>query len=63
MFSGCSWTTLSPSGPATRLGQNVQSSQLLPNEEQYEPAHSVAPGTSLQESTSSHGETQKSGLQ
>lgn len=39
MCIGCSWTTLGPSGPATGLGQNVQRSQLLPNEEQYELAH------------------------
>lgn len=50
MCSGCSWTTLGPSGTATRLGQNVQSSQMLPNEEQYEPAHPMALGTTLHRS-------------
>lgn len=50
MCSGCSWTTSGPSGPASRLGQNVQSSQLLPNEEWCEPAHPMALGTALHQS-------------
>lgn len=49
MGSGCSWTTLGPWGPATGLDQNVQSSQLLPSEEQYA-AHPVALGTVLNRS-------------
>jgi hypothetical protein len=39
-----------PSGLAARLGQNVQSSQSLPNEEQYEPAYLPALGTALHRS-------------
>lgn len=49
MLLTCSGRSWPPLCPQAWLGQDVQSSQLLPNEERYEPAYPPALGTALQE--------------